>query len=100
MNTTHNTKPKRLIAALGVAAATVVAPALLFAGAGTAQADCYDSPEIAGSYYCSPAGGGLDSSSGWEGPFPSEPSFADQIQQGIDLGMALAPVDEDYRGTN
>jgi hypothetical protein len=38
MNTTHNTKTKRLIAALGVAAAAAVAPALLFAGAGTAHA--------------------------------------------------------------
>ena len=40
MNTTHNTKTKRLIAAWGVAAAAAVAPALLFAGAGTAHADC------------------------------------------------------------
>jgi hypothetical protein len=39
MNTTHNTMTKRLIAALGVAAAAAVAPALLFAGAGTAHAD-------------------------------------------------------------
>jgi hypothetical protein len=37
MNTTHNTKRKRLIAALGVAAAAAVAPALLFAGARTAH---------------------------------------------------------------
>jgi hypothetical protein len=41
MNTTHNTKTKRLIAAWGVAAAAAVAPALLFAGAGTAHADCF-----------------------------------------------------------
>jgi hypothetical protein len=43
MNTTYNTKTKRLIAALEIAAAAAVAPALLFAGAGTAQADdvCY-----------------------------------------------------------
>jgi hypothetical protein len=40
MNTTHNTKTKRLIAVLGSAAAAAVAPALLFAGAGTAHADC------------------------------------------------------------
>jgi hypothetical protein len=54
MNTTHNTKTKRLIAALGVA------PAALFASSGTAHAyDCYDGP-LAFSYYCSPAGGGLD----------------------------------------
>ena len=38
MNATHNTKTQRLIAALGVAAAAAVAPALLFAGAGTAHA--------------------------------------------------------------
>ena len=37
MNTTHNTKTNRLIAALGVAAAAAVAPALLFAGARTAD---------------------------------------------------------------
>ena len=37
MNTTHHTKTKRLIAALGLAAAAAVAPALLFAGAGTAH---------------------------------------------------------------
>ena len=39
MNTTHNTKTKRLIAAVGAVAAAAVAPALLFAGAGTAHAD-------------------------------------------------------------
>jgi hypothetical protein len=38
MNTTHNTKTKRLIAAWGVAAAAAVAPAPLLAGAGTAYA--------------------------------------------------------------
>jgi hypothetical protein len=38
MNTTYNTKTKLLAAAVGIAAATV-APALLFAGAGTAQAN-------------------------------------------------------------
>ena len=54
MNTTHNTKTNRLIAALGVAAAAAVTPALLFAGAGTAHADdpCYGN--LAYSYYCSP----------------------------------------------
>jgi hypothetical protein len=58
MNATHNTKTKRLMAALGVAAAAAVAPALLFAGVGTAHADdpCYDG-SLAGSYYCSPASG-------------------------------------------
>jgi hypothetical protein len=38
MNTTHSTKTKRLIAAVGAVAAAAVAPALLFAGAGTAHA--------------------------------------------------------------
>ncbi|MBV8347850.1 MAG: hypothetical protein JOZ49_10055 [Mycolicibacterium sp.] len=53
MNITHDTKTKRLVAALGVAAAAAVAPALPFAGAGTAHADdaCYGL--LAGSYYCS-----------------------------------------------
>jgi hypothetical protein len=37
MNTAHNTKTRRLIAAWGVAAAAAVAPALLFAGAGSAR---------------------------------------------------------------
>jgi hypothetical protein len=39
VNTTHTTKTARLIAAFGAAAAAAVAPALLFVGAGTAQAD-------------------------------------------------------------
>jgi hypothetical protein len=54
MNTTHNTKTRRLIAALGVSAAAAVTSALLFAGAGTAHADdpCYG--DLAYSYYCSP----------------------------------------------
>jgi hypothetical protein len=56
MNTTHNTKATRPIAALGIAAAAAVAPALLFAGAGTAQADPCDGL-LQGSYYCSPASG-------------------------------------------
>ena len=46
MNTTHNTKTTRLIAALGAAAAVAVTPAVLFVGAGTAQAQddsCYGS---------------------------------------------------------
>jgi hypothetical protein len=72
MNTTHNTKTKRLIAALGVAAAAAVAPALLFAGAGTAHADdpCYG--YLAGSYYCSP---GISSQTPEPlGPFSGPPS--------------------------
>jgi hypothetical protein len=55
MNTTYNTKTMRLIAALGVAAAAVVTPALLFASAGTAQADqvcraAYDQGYLDGSF--------------------------------------------------
>jgi|SRR5271166_3401995 len=38
MNTTHNRKKKLVISALGAAAAAVAAPAVLFAGAGTAAA--------------------------------------------------------------
>lgn len=54
MNATHNTKIKRLATALGAAAAAATAPALLFAGAGTAHADdCYDGA-LTGSFYCSP----------------------------------------------
>ena len=66
MNTTQNTKTRRLIAALGVSAAAAVTPALLFAGAGTAHADdpCYG--DLAYSYYCSPASGG-----GSQAPEPS-----------------------------
>jgi hypothetical protein len=51
MKTTHNTKTKRIIAAWGVAAAAAAAPALLFAGAGTAHADSCSSFEDAS---CSP----------------------------------------------
>jgi hypothetical protein len=40
MNTTNNRK-KTIAAALGAAAAAVATPAVLFAGAGTAQADTY-----------------------------------------------------------
>ncbi len=44
----------KLLAGVGVVAAAVVTPALLFAGAGTAHADdpCYGL--LQGSYYCSP----------------------------------------------
>jgi len=45
MITTHHTKTKRLKAALGVAAAAAVAPAVLLAGAGTAHACDIYSPE-------------------------------------------------------
>ena len=68
MNTTHNTKTKRLIAALGVAAAAAVAPALLFAGAGTAHADPCSEGDFQYSYYCSPGSSALD---------PSTPAFPD-----------------------
>ena len=75
MNTTHNTKTKRLIAALGVAAAAAVAPALLFAGAGTAHADdpCYGSLE--GSYYCSPAAGINSQTPEQPAYTPAQPAF-------------------------
>lgn len=82
-NTNTNTKTKRLIAALGVAAASV-APALLFAGAGTAHADddpCYGS--LAGSYYCSPAAGIspqtpslVEPRPSWMGPTPGEVAWS------------------------
>jgi hypothetical protein len=83
MNTTHNTKTKR-VAALGAAAAAVMAPALLFAGAGTAHAGCYDSSDIAGSYYCSPAGGGVGSQTSEEPeyhPTPLSPTGQDLIDR-------------------
>jgi len=55
--TIKNTDTKRFVAAVGTAAAAVAAPALLLAGAGTAQADdCYGGT-LSGSYYCSPASG-------------------------------------------
>ena len=38
MNTTHNTKTKRIVTAVAVSAAAVMAPALPFGGAATAQA--------------------------------------------------------------
>ena len=47
MNTTHT---KRFVAALGIAAAAAVTPALLFAGAGTANADSCSSFDAS----CSP----------------------------------------------
>jgi hypothetical protein len=74
MNATHNTKTKRLIAALGAAAAAV-APALLFAGAGTAHADdpCYGSLE--GSYYCSPAAGINSQTPEQPAYTPAQPAF-------------------------
>ncbi len=76
MNTTHSTKTKRLVAALGVAAAAM-APALLFTGAGTAHADdpCYGSLQY--SYYCSPGAGALSPAPGPATPeyTPVQPPF-------------------------
>jgi len=71
--TTHNFKTKGLVAALGVAAAAAVTPAVLFAGAGTAQADdaCYG--ELAYSYYCSPASHADDPALLY--PAPEAPSY-------------------------
>jgi hypothetical protein len=72
MNATHDTTTTRLVAALGVVAAAVVAPALLFAGAGTAQADdCYG--ELSYSYYCSPSSSALDP--GAYNPEPVAPAY-------------------------
>ena len=72
MNTTHDIKTKRLIGALGVAAAAAVAPALLFAGAGTAHPDdpCYG--ELAFSFYCSPGSHALDPAPAAE---PASPKY-------------------------
>ena len=73
MTTIHNFTTKRLVAALGVAAAAAVTPAVLFAGAGTAQADdsCYG--ELSYSYYCSPSSSALDPSALY--PAPEAPSY-------------------------
>jgi hypothetical protein len=74
MNTTRNTKTWRLAAALGVAAAAV-APVLLFAGAGTAQADdpCYGA--LQGSYYCSPGANSQIPEQSVPEYTPSQPAF-------------------------
>jgi hypothetical protein len=71
MNTTHDTKTRRLIAAFGVAAGAAVTPALLFAGARTAHADdpCYG--DLAYSYYCSPGAGALSPEPVAPAPAPS-----------------------------
>jgi hypothetical protein len=98
MNTTYNTKTKRLTAALVVAATAVMAPALLFASAGTAQADdpCYDG-SLAGSYYCSPASqSGIYSQTPEPlGPFsgPPSPNLWDALPQCT--GGVLAALDGD-----
>ena len=62
MNAFRNTTTKRLIASLGIAAAGAVTPALLFLGAGTAQADPCSEGDFQYSYYCSPASSALDPS--------------------------------------
>lgn len=73
MNYTHSTKTKRLVAALGAAAAAAV-PALLFAGAGTAHADdCYGALQY--SYYCSPASGSGTGSVPGVQYAPAQPPF-------------------------
>lgn len=73
MTTTHNTKTKLLVAALGAAAATAM-PALLFAGAGIAHADdCYGALQY--SYYCSPASGAGTGSAPPVQYTPAQPPF-------------------------
>src|SRR4051812_9381480 len=87
MTTIHDTKAKRLIAALGIAAAAVT-PALLFAGAGTAHADdpCYG--DLAYSYYCSPGAGALN-------PEPVAPAQAPSLWTALPgcTGGVLAALD-------
>jgi len=80
MNT--NTTTKRFIAAVGAAAAAAVTPALLFAGAGTAQADdsCYG--ELAYSYYCSPGSSGALGPSAYT-PEPLGPSVSAPSSPGL-----------------
>jgi len=71
MTITHTTTSKRFLAAFGAAAATAVAPALLFAGSGTAHADdpCYG--DLAYSYYCSPGAGAYNPEPVAPAPAPS-----------------------------
>jgi hypothetical protein len=71
MNTTHDTKTTRFMAALGVAAAAAATLALLFAGAATAHADdpCYG--DLAYSYYCSP---GISTQTPELSPYSGPPS--------------------------
>ncbi|MHA7663246.1 hypothetical protein [Mycolicibacterium sp. HS_4_1] len=70
MNVTLNSTPKRLIAAVGMAAAGAAIPTLLPLSAGVAHADaCYG--ELQYSYYCSPASGAQSQApevSPWSGP--------------------------------
>ena len=68
MNTTLHLTTRRFVAALGIAAAAAVTPALVVAGAGAAHADdaCYGA--LYGSYYCFP---GIASNSA-----PSMPTYA------------------------
>lgn len=87
----NTTKTKRLIAAWGVAAGAAAAPALLFAGAGTAHADdpCYG--DLAGSYYCSP--GVSPQTPEPAGPFsgPASPNLWNALPQCT--GGVLAALD-------
>jgi hypothetical protein len=55
-----NTTTKRLFASLGVVAAGAVTPALLFVGAGTANADACSEGDFQYSYYCSPSSSAID----------------------------------------
>jgi uncharacterized membrane protein len=73
MSISHNTKARRLIAALGAAAAATV-PALLFAGTAHADDSCYGGA-LTGSYYCSPASGAGTSSQPGLQYSPAQPPF-------------------------
>jgi hypothetical protein len=88
MTITYNIQPKRFLAALGVAAASAAAPALLFVGAGTAHADdpCYG--DLAYSYYCSPGAGALN-------PEPVAPAPAPTLWTALPgcTGGVLAALD-------
>jgi len=94
MNITHDTNTKRLITALGVAAAAAVAPALLFAGVGTAHADddpCYGSLQY--SFYCSPASGARSQAPEPLDPFSGPPSVNGWNWLPGCTGGALAALD-------
>jgi len=83
MNITHNIQSKRFIAALGVAAAAAVTPALLFVGAGTAYADDPCSGDFGYSYYCSPGAGALNPEPVAPAPAPSSWSILPGCTGGV-----------------
>jgi hypothetical protein len=88
MNATHSTKTKRIVAALGAAAAAAV-PALLFGGAGIAHADdCYGALQY--SYYCSPASGAGTNSSPPVQYTPAQPPFGYNNLPGCSGGVLPA----------